>query len=166
MIGSFVALAACSLSLGSGCGIYRFNDASIPDTIKTVKVNFIENKAPYINPQLSPKLTEKLRQKILSQTRLVQTNNDNADWEISGTITQYNFSTSAIAGGQSANNRLNVGIQLLLYDRKADETRRVEVSRSWEFQGTMTVQAAEASLSEEMIRTLTDEIFNKLFSNW
>ena len=153
-------------SVGSGCGIYRFNDASIPDSIKSVKVNFIENKASYINPQLSPKLTEKFRQKILSQTRLVQTNNDNADWEISGTITQYSFSTSAIAGGQSANNRLNVGIQLSLYDRKSDETKRVDVSRSWEFQGTKTVQAAEADLIEEMVRTLADEMFNKLFSNW
>lgn len=151
---------------GSSCGIYRFNDASIPDSIKTVKINFIENKAPYINPQLSPKLTDKFRQKVLAQTRLTQTNNDNADWEISGTITQYSFITSAIAGQQSANNRLSVSVQITLYDRKTDETRRVDVSRSWEFKGTMTVQSAEASLGDELVRTLSDEIFNKVFSNW
>lgn len=151
---------------GSSCGIYRFNDASIPDSIKTVKINFIDNKAAYINPELSPKLTDKFRQKVLAQTRLTQTNNDNADWEISGTITQYTFITSAIAGQQTANNRLSVSVQITLYDRKTEETRRVDVSRSWEFKGTMTVQAAETSLGDELVRTLSDEIFNKVFSNW
>lgn len=154
------------ITFGTSCGVYRFSDASIPDSIKTVKINFIENKAPYINPQLSPKLTDKFRQKVMSQTRLTQTNNDNADWEISGTITQYNFTTSAIAGQQSANNRLTVGLQIVLYDRKNDETRRIDVSRSWEFGGTMTIQAAEASVGDDMVRTLADEIFNKVFSNW
>lgn len=153
-------------TLGSSCGIYRFSDASIPDSIKTVKINFFENKAPYINPQLSPKLTDKFRQKVMAQTRLTQTNNDNADWEISGTITQYSFITSAIAGQQSANNRLSVSIQVSLYDRKTEETRRVDVTRSWEFKGTMSVQEAESSLGDELVRTLSDEIFNKVFSNW
>jgi hypothetical protein len=149
----------------SSCGVYRFSDASVPDSIKTVKVNFIENKASYVNPQLSPRLTDKVRQKIVAQTRLIQTNND-ADWEISGAITQYSFSTSAIAGQQTANNRLSVSLQLSIYDRKADETRKVDVSRSFEFKGSLSVQAAEASLGDELIRTLADDIFNKVFSNW
>jgi hypothetical protein len=162
----FIAGLFLFANLGGGCGVYRFSDASIPDSIKTVKINFIDNKAPYINPQLSPKLTDKFRQKVMAQTRLTQTNNDNADWEISGTITQYSFITSAIAGQQTANNRLSVSVQISLYDRKSDETRRVDVSRSWEFKGTMTVQDAESSLGDELVRTLSDEIFNKVFSNW
>jgi hypothetical protein len=153
-------------TLGSSCGVYRFSDASIPDSIKTVKINFFENKAPYINPQLSPKLTDKFRQKVLAQTRLTQTNNDNADWEISATITQYSFITSAIAGRQTATNRLSVGVQVTLYDRKTEETRKVDVTRSWEFQGTQTIQEAESNLGDELVRTLSDEIFNKVFSNW
>jgi hypothetical protein len=160
------ALIVVSLQLFiSSCGVYRFSDASVPDSIKTVKVNFIENRASYINPQLSPRLTDKVRQKIVAQTRLTQTNN-NADWEISGAITQYSFTTSAIAGQQSANNRLSVSLQLTVYDRKSEETRKVDVSRSFEFKGSLTVQAAEASLGDELIRTLADDIFNKVFSNW
>lgn len=163
----FIALSVLvigSLCLTS-CGVYRFTDASVPDSIRTVKVNFIENRASYINPQLSPRLTDKVRQKIVSQTRLTQTNN-NPDWEISGVITQYSFITSAIAGQQSANNRLSVSLQLTIYDRKTDESRKVDVSRSFEFKGSLTVQAAEASLGDELIRTLADDIFNKVFSNW
>ena len=150
----------------SGCGIYRFNDASIPDSIKSIKINFIENRATYINPQLSPKLTDKLRQKITSQTKLSQTNKDNADWEVSGSITQYTFNTSAISGQQSVTNRLSVGIQISVYDRKADQTKRYDVSRSWEIKGNRSFQDAENEIGDEMTRTLADEIFNKIFSNW
>jgi hypothetical protein len=163
LIGVAVAILTTTLT---GCGVYRFTDASVPDSIRTIKVNFIENKASYVNPQLSPRLTDKLRQKIISQTRLTQTNRDDADWEITATITQYIFSTSAISGQQASNNRLTVGVQIVLFDRKADESKRFDVSRSFEFNGALSFQAAESSLAEEMTRTLTDDIFNKLFSNW
>ena len=45
------------------------SDVSIPDSIKTVKINFIENKARYVNPRLSPTLTDKLRQKIVGHDK-------------------------------------------------------------------------------------------------
>ena len=155
-----------SLFSNSSCGIYKFNEASIPDSIKTVKVSLFENKAAYINPQLSPKLTDKFRQKILVQTKLKQTNSDNVDWEISGTITQYSFITSAISGQQAANNRLTVGLQIILVDNKENKTERHDVSRSFEFKGDQSFQQAESNLLDEMIRTLSDDIFNKLFSKW
>jgi hypothetical protein len=157
---------AIGLISNSSCGIYRFSDAAIPDSIKTIKVNLLENRASYVNPSLAPRLSDKLRQKILSQTKLSQTNNDNADWEISGTVTQYSFSTSAITGQQASNNRLTVGISIILTDRKADKTEKHEVSRSFEFRGDQSFQQAETNLADEMIRTLTDDIFTKLFSKW
>lgn len=164
-------LVPCTLFLVpsfSSCKVhYGFRDRTgIPDTIKTVKINNIDNRARYINTQLSPRLTDKLRQKIVSQTKLSQTNNENADWEISGYITDYSFSTSAISGQQVANNRLTVGLHITLNKRKTDEIKDYDVSRNFEFKGNQSLQQAEASLLDEMIRTLTDEIFNKLFSNW
>jgi hypothetical protein len=161
----FLLLAA--LTGTTGCSLrYGFKDVSIPDTIKTVKVNYIENKARYINPQISPRLTDKLRQKIISQTKLTQVNNDNADWEISGWIADYSFSTSAISGQQVSNNRLTVAVHVVLNNRKEDKTTDYDVSRSFEFKGNQSFQQAENALGDEIIRTLTDEIFNKLFSNW
>src|SRR5258705_6750904 len=88
------------VSSASSCGVYRFKDVSIPDSIKTVKINYIENKARYINPQLSPQLSDKLRQKIVNQTRLTQTNGD-ADWEITGYVSDYSVSTAAISNQQN-----------------------------------------------------------------
>lgn len=161
-----VPFALCLVSFFAGCGIYKFKDVSIPPEIKTVKVNYIENRARYINPQLSPRLTDKLRQKIVGQTRLTQTNNDNVDWEITGFITDYSFSTSAISNQQVANNRLSVSVHITLNNRKEDKISEYDVSRQFEFKGNQSFQQAENALGDEMIRTLTDEIFNRLFSNW
>lgn len=152
-------------SIPTGCGIYKFNDATVPDSIKTIKINFIENRASYVNPQLSPRLTDRLRQKIIGQTRLTQTNGQ-ADWEISGTITQYNFSTAAISGQQVATNRLTVGLTITVNDIKAGKSDRYDISRSFDFRSNLSFQQAENALGDEMIRTLTDEIFNRIFSKW
>ncbi len=170
-VGVFVSilLIASGLQLTStfsSCGIYRFKDVSIPDSIKTVKVDFIENRAQYVNPQLSPRLTDRLRQKIVGQTRLTQNNSDNVDWQISGYIREYSFSTSAISGQKEATNRLTISVHMTLTDRKADNTTEFDVSRSFEFDARQSIQEAEANRGEEMIRDLTDDIFNKVFSNW
>src|SRR5690348_15150525 len=59
---------------------YSFKDTSpIPADITTFRVNLFENKARYVNPSIAPQLTEKLRQKIISQTRLRETKNDDAN---------------------------------------------------------------------------------------
>ena len=150
----------------SGCLRYAFKDVSVPPDVKTVKVNFIENRARYVNPQLSPKLTDRVRQKVTGQTKLTQTSGDNADWEISGEIREYSVSTSGISNQQEATNRLTVSVHIELYKRKSDEKSEFDISRNYDFSATQSLQQAEARLNDEMIRTLTDDIFNRIFSNW
>ena len=155
------------MSLLSGCNVYKFNQASIPPEIKTIYVRFIDNKARYNNPQLSPQLTDKLRQKIVSQTRLTQVNNDNADYDVSGYISQYDVSTSAISDQKVATNRLTVAVTLTLLDRKTGkEPRNISASRSFDFSASLTLPQAELQLNDEIVRNLADEIFNQLFSDW
>ena len=160
----FLFLGWLAVTAGS-CGIYRFKDVSIPDSIKTVKINFIENKARYVNPQLSPQLTDKLRQKIINQTRLTQTNGD-ADWEITAFISDYSVSTAAISNQQNATDRLNVSVSVSLYDRTANKTQDYTVTHSFDFSATITLEQAQVQLSDQILSNMTDEIFNKLFSNW
>jgi hypothetical protein len=165
---NFVAAGAIVLVLAiffPGC-IYKFTSASVPPEVRTVRVQTIENRARIVNPQLSPRLTDRLKQKIVSQTRLTPTNNDNADWDIAGFITDYSFSTSAISNQEVANNRLTVGVHITLNDHKKDTVIDNDISRSFEFKGNLSIQQAENQLGDEMIRTIVDEIFNRLFSNW
>ena len=160
---AFIVLAIVSWQ---GTCRYSMKDVSIPAEVKTVKVNYIENKARYINPLLSPRLTEKLRQKIVNQTRLSQTNGE-AHYEIFGVITDYSVSTSGISNQQVASNNLNVTVNIVFKNR-LDEKKNFETSitRNFPFSSTLSLPQAEAQLNEQVINNLTDEIFNKIFSNW
>ena len=153
------------LSIQGTCR-YSLKDVSIPPEVKTVKVFFIENKARYINPQLSPKLTDKLRQKIVNQTRLSQTNNE-ADYEVSGYISDYSVSTSGISQQQVASNNLNVTVHINFRNR-LDEKKNFEadLTRNFPFSSSKSLTQAEGELNEQIINNLTDEIFNRIFSNW
>lgn len=164
----FIVLFVLSVtSVNTGCRLYKFADISIPDSIKTVRINAIENKARYVNPQLSPQFTDKLRQKIVSQTRLTQVSNENAHYDISGYISQYDVSTSAISGQQVATNRLTVGVHISILNRlSTDRPKEFDVSRSFEFSATLTLADAERRLLDEIVRNLTDEAFNRIFSDW
>lgn len=158
--------------LNSGCKVsYGMNDVgTIPDSVKTVRVNFIENRAPYVNPQLSPSLTDKIKQRITSQTRLTSTTGDNAHWEISGNITDYSVSTTGVTSQngrqQTTINRLTVSVHIVLNKIIDNKVEEYDFSRSFDFDANRSLQAAESALLDEMVRTLTDEIFNRIFSNW
>jgi hypothetical protein len=148
------------------CKIYSFNNATIPPEVKTIKIGFIENKARYVNPQISPRLTDRLQQKINNQTRLTRTTSDDAHYQVNGYISQYDVTTSGISSQQAATNRLTVGVHIIFRDTLKDSTQQFDVSRNFDFSANLSLQQAEGSLSEEILRNLTDEIFNRLFSNW
>ncbi len=145
---------------------YSMKDVSIPPEVKTVKVNYIENRARYINPLLSPSLTDKLRQKIINQTRLNQTNGE-ADYDINGVITDYSQSTSGISNQQVASNNLNITVHIIFRNR-LDEKKNFEadITRNFPFSASLSLPQAEAQLKDQILTNLTDEIFNRIFSNW
>jgi len=166
----YILLCISSLVLAS-CGIYKFNDVTIDPEIKTVRVQFIENKARIQNPQLSPRLTERLRQKIVNQTRLTQTNSNEADYNVYAEIIDYSVTTTGVSGPngrqQASLNRLTVSVRVIgTNQKKNEEPKEITVSRSFDFSANLSLQQAENSLLDDMIRTLADEIFNQLFSSW
>ncbi len=147
---------------------YGFKDISpIPLEVKTFRVNYLENKAQYVNTQMSPQLTEQLKQKIRNTTRLKQVNTDDAHYDISGYISQYYVTTVAITDNQSSGNRLNVGFHLS-FKNTLDETKNQEadIVRTYPFPATQSLSQAEISLTSKMISDLIEDIFNKIFSNW
>ncbi|MBO9202664.1 MULTISPECIES: LPS assembly lipoprotein LptE [Niastella] len=171
-------IACCLLPIAllfAGC--YSFKDiGSIPPEVKTFKVNYIENRARYVNPQLSPQLTDKLRQKIVSQTRLNGVPADDvAHYEINGTVTGYNVTTSGISGGtggtsntqQASIQRLTVTVHVV-FKNTLDATKNFEadVSRNFDYGASLSLTQAEAQLNETIIKNMVDEIFNRIFSNW
>ncbi len=161
-----IFLVLGSLLLLASCKVYSFTSASIPPEVKTVKIGFIENKARYINPQLSARLTDKLQTKIVGQTRLTRTNSDDAHYQIRGYISDYNVSTAGISNQQAATNRLTVGVHLIFLNTLTAKTEEFDISRSFDFSANLSLPQAEGALTEDIVKNLTDEIFNRIFSNW
>lgn len=167
-------IACCLLPaafLFTGC--YSFKDiGSIPPEVKTFRVNYIENRARYVNPQLSPQLTDKLRQKITGQTRLTGVQSDDAHYDISGQVTGYNVTTSGVSSSttnqqQASIQRLTVTVHLN-FKNNLDPSKNFEadVSRNFDFGADLSLTQAEAQLNETIIKNMVDEIFNRIFSNW
>ena len=154
-----------TIVLMSSC--YSFRDISIEPEAKTVRVQYIENRARYVNAQLSPQLTDKLRLKINNQTRLTPTQNPEADYDISGFVSDYTVTTSGISNQQAATNRLTVTVHVVFVNRvKAERNFEADISRNFEFSASLSLSQAEAQLGETIVKNMVDEIFNRIFSNW
>ncbi|HWB91177.1 MAG TPA: LptE family protein [Puia sp.] len=158
----------------SSCKIYSFKDTSIPPEVKSIHISYIENRAPLVNPQLAPQLNDALRQKINNQaSRLSQVQTSDADWEVSGWVSGYSYTTSGVANQQAASNRLTVTVHIVFKNHLDPTGKKVppadfeaDVSRNFDFSATISVTDAESQLMPTVVSNMTDEIFNKLFSNW
>lgn len=161
----FILIGLVFTTISTGC--YSFKDVSIPPEVKTIRISYIENKARLVNPQLSPQLTDKLRQKVISQTNRTQIQGENADYDISGYISDYSVTTTGISNQQAASNRLNISVHIIFKNR-LDEKKNFEadVTRNFDFSASLSLPQAETQLNETIIKNLSDEIFNRIFSNW
>ena len=147
---------------------YSTKDTSpIPPDITTFHVNTFQNKARYVNPQITPQLTDNIKQKIISQTRLRQINDDTADYDISGYISDYSITTSGVANQQAGTNRLSI-IFHLIFKNNVDVSKNFEadITNNFDFKATLTVEQAGSNLLSEIIKNISDAIFNRIFSNW
>jgi hypothetical protein len=135
--------------------------------IKTVTVEYIENKASIVNPQLSQLLTEKFRNKFLKETSLKMVS-ENADLQFKGTITNYNVTNAAQQGGNTvATNRLTIVVQMKCTNTKDPEQNYdMAFEKFADFSGDQTLTAVEARLVGEISDLLVQEMYNKAVLNW
>lgn len=161
-----IAYTGCKVSYG-----FSEKNTALPDSIKTVNVRIVENQSQgYVNPQLVPNLTDRLKQKVTRQTKLTQVNSDNAHLDIRSVIRDYSVTTSGVSTGngqtQASVNRLTVSIQVTITNQMTGDVKEHTVSRSFDFSARQSLNQAESQLMDEMVRNLSDEIFNRIFSDW
>lgn len=166
MLKKLCIIITAIVSVQATCN-YTFKDVSIPPEVKTVRVNYIENRARYINPQLSPQLTDRLRQKITGQTRLTIINSEDAHYDIGGYVTDFSVNTSGISGQQASSNNLNVTVHIIFKNR-LDEKKNFEtdITRNFPFSASLSFSDAQSRLMDDILKNVSDDIFNKIFSNW
>ena len=163
-----VAALAVTAFIVQSCGIYSFTGTSIQPDVKTVTINYFEYTALKVNPSLSNQITEKLQEKFIRLTRL-ELVDEEGDLEIIGTVVGYDVRATAItATEQAAQNRLTVSVKVSFTNRKYPEESFPEKSFSAyaDFDATQTLDAVEATLCEEIVEKLCEDIFNGTVANW
>ena len=172
--GKILSAAAASMALAvtallvHSCGIYSFSGTSIQPDVKTVTINYFEYKALRVNPSLSNDLTEALKDKFRKMTRLEQVEMD-GDIEVTGTVTGYDVRAMAVTAEEVASqNRLTVTIKISFTNRKHPEDDFPDKSFSAysDYGSTQSLDAVEATLCEEIIEKLCEDIFNATVANW
>jgi hypothetical protein len=170
----FCTLGLVAALAVSSCKIYSFRDTSIPPEVKSIHLAYIENRARLVNPQLAPALNDAIRQKINNQaSKLAQIEGSDADYDVTAYVSDYSYSTSGITNQQASSNRLSVTVHIVFKNNLDPTGKKVppanfeaDVTRNFDFAATTSITDAEQQLLPTITSNLTDEIFNKLFSNW
>lgn len=161
-------LLVAAAFMAQSCGIYSFTGTSIQPDVKTVTINYFEYKALKVNPSLSNQITEALKDKFTKLTKLEQVDVE-GDLEIIGEVTGYDVKATAItANEQAAQNRLTVNVKIAFVDRKYPENsfENKSFSAYADFDAMQSLDAVEASLCEEIVEKLCEDIFNGTVANW
>lgn len=150
-----------------GCGVYSFTGASIAPDVKTVTIQYFQNRASIIEPTLSQKFTEKLKDKFVSQTSL-RVIESNGDLLFEGHISDYRTQPIAIQGDQTAaQNRLTITVNVKFSNTKDNKQNfETSFSRFADYPSNKSLNEVEQNLIEEINKQLVDDIFNKAVSNW
>ncbi len=88
-------------------------------------------------------------------------------YDINGFVSSYYTSTTGISANNTTLNRLTVTFHLLLKNT-LEEKKNIEsdVTYSVDFDANLSLSQVENQKGDEIIKNLTDAIFNKIFSNW
>jgi len=151
-----------------GCKIYySFSGASISPEVKTVSVQFFPNRASIVNPTLSQDFTDALKDKIKGQTSLIF-ENDLGDVNFEGEISDYSTQPLSITGEQrAALNRFTITVKVKFSNAiDPDQDFDSSFSRYRDYDSSKDLSDVEQDLITEILKDLTEDIFNKAFVNW
>lgn len=155
------------VSLLAACGIYKFNDTSIAPDVYTISVYNIDNRAMKVNPTLSNTLTVALQDQYRKLTKLEMLE-DGGDLEVSGYIASYDVTPTAVTSEEvAAQNRLTITVKITFKNNKhPEEDFEKSFAAFQDFDSTISLDAVEAQLVDEIVEILVEDIFNATVANW
>jgi len=130
-------------------------------------VQFFENRAPLIEATLSQQLTDALKDYIQANSRLILVNGV-GDLDFEGEITGYDSRPSSISAGDvAANSRFTITLKVR-YTNSFDSSKVWEMSfsRFEDYPNSQSFEEAQAAYTEDILKLLIEDIYNKAFVNW
>lgn len=151
-----------------GCKVsYSFSGASISPQVKTISIQYFQNRASLVQPGLSQNLTDALIDKCKAQTKLSFINGV-GDVNFEGEITDYNTRPLTVAADQlAAMNRFTITIKVKFTNAIDTElSYEKNFSRYEDYDSGIDLAQVEKSLVDKIVTLLVEDIFNDAFVNW
>lgn len=159
-----LAVAFCA----GGCGIYSFSGTSIRPDVHTITIEPVENNAMKVNPALANDLTEAMKDKFKKLTSLEQVEMD-GDLLLVVTVESYDVKAQGVSKDETAaQNRLTVTCKATFENFKHPEEsfEKKSFAAYQDYDADLSLDEVEASLCDEIIETLVEDIFNASVAQW
>jgi hypothetical protein len=162
------AVLFSAVALTSSCGIYSFSGASIDYArVKTVSVQYFQNRASIVQPGLSQVMTDALIDKCKAQTKL-EIVGGIGDVNFEGEIIDYNTRPLTVAADNlAAMNRFTITINVKYTNSVQPEFNfEKRFSQYQDYDSNLDLSQVEQNLVDIIIKLIVEEIFNAAFVNW
>ena len=163
-----LVLAACLAGVvGFGESCYTLNGISISPATETFYVAQFDKVTSEGPPDLAQRFSELLKRRVNDDTRLAFAETD-PDVEFVGSITGFTITPEAPNPETGADlNRLTIRVQVDYTDAKTPDNSYSQTFTDFEnFAGAADPLTVQDDLVEILFDRLTEEAFNKAFSNW
>ena len=154
-------ISACTVS-------YRFNGASIDyETTKTIQIDNFPIRSAYVWAPMQSIFQNKLTDIYTNQTKLRQVKK-NGDLQLAGEIVafdQYNKGISSDGYSSQVQLKMTVNVRFVNNKKHTDDFER-QFSATTEYDASQQLTAVQEELVTQMVKDITDQIFNATVANW
>lgn len=155
-----IGFTACTVS-------YSFSGAKISAQIKTISIQYFQNRASIVQPGLSQYLTDALIDKCKSQTKLSFVNSV-GDVNFEGEISDYNTRPLTVAAdARAAMNRFTIAVKVKFTNSiEPENSYEKTFSRYEDYDSNIDLSRVEKDLSDKIVTLLIEDIYNEAFARW
>lgn len=154
-------ISACTIS-------YRFNGASIDyTTTKTIQIDNFPIRSAYVWGPMQSIFQNRLTDIFANQTKLRQVKK-NGDLHLAGEIVafdQYNKGISSDGYSSLVQLKMTVNVRFVNNKKHTEDFERQFTATS-EYDASQQLTAVQEELVTQMVKDITDQIFNATVANW
>lgn len=154
-------LQSCSIS-------YKFNGASIDYTkTKTIQISEFPIRATYVWGPMANIFNNQLKDQYANHTKLIQVR-VNGDLRLDGEITRYEQRNKSVSSeGYSAQTELSMTVNVR-FTNNANHSEDFErqFTATATYDTTRSLNSVQEELVTQMVKDITDQIFNATVANW
>lgn len=147
---------------------YTFNGASIDYTkTKTIQIADFPIRSTYVWGPMASIFNNQLKDQYANHTKLIQVKR-NGDLKVDGEITRYEQRNKSVSSeGYSAQTELTMTVNVRFTNNaKHDEDFERQFTSSATYDTTQSLNAVQEELVTQMVKDITDQIFNATVANW